>query len=257
MKKNQENTLKERIKIITTNAINSSTFHGVSNIFNKPRILSKVFWLIIFVTSFSYCMYSITVNVMHFLEYPVILNICIKYVQPIQFPEMTICNLNSNLTIDKMLITEKCHFLNGPCNSSDFKAINVYDNTEDGHHKCYRFNENKRLRHDIYSASLHKVDIELFVGRNLHSVSRGLRIFLHTNDGYIQFDKGFDVSSGKFILIFNHYYLGVSISSVKKISRKKKAKEKVIFKGFSIRVYKKVITRCVKVAFRCDNGTQL
>lgn len=80
------------IKKILLENIETSTCHGIANIFRNKSIFLRVLWTISLIGSFGYCVYCLSKNFSDFFEYKT--NIQIKYnrLNQIEFPAISFCN---------------------------------------------------------------------------------------------------------------------------------------------------------------------
>lgn len=72
-----------------------STAHGIPNIFRLESRLLKIIWILCFLTSFAYCSFTIVNIVVVYLEYGVLINQEVVSEPPVDFPVVTVCNLNA------------------------------------------------------------------------------------------------------------------------------------------------------------------
>ena len=97
--------------------VQNTTCHGFPNIFRNKHLVLKSFWLICFLTSLGGCLYIISSYAITFLQFGVNVNPFHVIESPINFPAITICNLNpffkersfsfiSQVLNDKNLTTE-------------------------------------------------------------------------------------------------------------------------------------------------------
>ena len=79
----------------------SSTAHGIHHISNRVHKLSRIFWLLLLVISFVSSIHLITLEIINYLEYPVITNIEVVYKKDPEFPKITFCykGNSSNLAL--------------------------------------------------------------------------------------------------------------------------------------------------------------
>lgn len=73
----------------------SSTAHAIPNIARNKNKYIKIFWLICFLTSSSYCCYSLVESLLDFLEYKTSISTETFQEMPSIFPAVSICSLNS------------------------------------------------------------------------------------------------------------------------------------------------------------------
>ena len=86
--------LQNKLKSLFIEWSSSSTSHGIPNIFKTSQLYLKIVWIICFLASSGYCFSLIISYITTFLEYGVTVS-TIKVIEtPINFPAVTICNLN-------------------------------------------------------------------------------------------------------------------------------------------------------------------
>ena len=69
------------------------TIHGVFDIYDVESWILKIFLLICFLTSASYCFYQIATSVLIFLQYDVLIKSQAYTSVPTEFPVVAFCNL--------------------------------------------------------------------------------------------------------------------------------------------------------------------
>ncbi|RMZ96523.1 acid-sensing ion channel 5 [Brachionus plicatilis] len=89
------------IKQIILENVETSTSHGIPNIFRSRNIILKILWTISVMGSFGYCVYCLSRNFRDFFEFKTNTQIKYERVNQIQFPAITFCNqypfnINSN-----------------------------------------------------------------------------------------------------------------------------------------------------------------
>lgn len=90
-----ESNLKQKLKELSLAWILTSTSHGLPSIFRVDKIYLKIIWTILFLTSTSFCIASVWQSFDTFFSFPVSSSVKIHYESPVDFPAVTICNLNS------------------------------------------------------------------------------------------------------------------------------------------------------------------
>lgn len=106
-----------------------STTHGVSNISRADNKLVKFIWILCLVVSSIYCFYTIVNIIVSYLSYEVIINIDVVDKAPIDFPAVSVCNLNpldrrfSQTYIDKVLARHNLSHV------SNIEKIDINPNT--------------------------------------------------------------------------------------------------------------------------------
>ena len=71
-----------------------STIHGLSNTFRAKHKVSKIMWILLFLTSFSFCIFFMTQSASQYFEFNVITTIREINEDELLFPVVTICNKN-------------------------------------------------------------------------------------------------------------------------------------------------------------------
>ena len=94
MEKDEKLSLKRKIKSIFVDWLQSSTSHGIPNIVRLDNNFLKIIWIICYLASVSYCIYNIFQIIQSYLNLDVIINQHVIYDSPIEFPAVTVCNLN-------------------------------------------------------------------------------------------------------------------------------------------------------------------
>ena len=74
-------------------ALNTSS-HGITNIARLESKALKLMWLVCFLASLSYCVYTIVGIIQSFLQFQVLINQQVVQETPVPFPAVTFCNLN-------------------------------------------------------------------------------------------------------------------------------------------------------------------
>ena len=87
-------TLGEKVKETLYEWIMVSTSHGLPGVFRNKIYAIKIMWLLCFLASTGYCLYSVYTSIVAYFEYPVNTQIIEVYENPTQFPMITMCNIN-------------------------------------------------------------------------------------------------------------------------------------------------------------------
>ena len=90
----KSHTLASELKKNIIELIESSTSHGIPNIFRNKHFPMKLIWLIFFLVSTGGCVYSILQSFSQFFDYGVTTTVRIQNEIPALFPKITICNRN-------------------------------------------------------------------------------------------------------------------------------------------------------------------
>ena len=72
----------------------STTAHGIPNIFRLENKLLKLMWTICFIGALAYCVFTIASIIMSFLLFDVLTNQQVTITSPVDFPAITVCNIN-------------------------------------------------------------------------------------------------------------------------------------------------------------------
>ncbi|XP_010626271.1 acid-sensing ion channel 5 isoform X1 [Fukomys damarensis] len=72
----------------------STSFHGVHNIVRKQSNVRKVIWLAVMLGSVSILAWQIYSRLVNYFTWPTTTSIEVQYVEKIEFPAVTFCNLN-------------------------------------------------------------------------------------------------------------------------------------------------------------------
>ncbi|XP_057307360.1 acid-sensing ion channel 1C-like [Hydractinia symbiolongicarpus] len=85
---------KEKIKEHIDDFIENSSLHGLSYIFDKRHSVRRIIWFVITVAAFGYSMQKVYESTVNFLDYPFNTARMRQYVDEIEFPAVSFCNLN-------------------------------------------------------------------------------------------------------------------------------------------------------------------
>lgn len=85
------------LKIFLKNFLYSTetSAHGFKNFFGADRLLKKIFWGCILLSSISYCIYQVVLIITLFFKFNVLTSLKIAYEAPTYYPAVVICNLNA------------------------------------------------------------------------------------------------------------------------------------------------------------------
>lgn len=90
-------------KYSSSDLIESSSIHGISNVFRSKRLLFKIVWIILFTFGSGLCSFFVYQNIQAYFEFNVNTKLEMIYQVPLTFPAVTFCNLNpyiKNYSID-------------------------------------------------------------------------------------------------------------------------------------------------------------
>ncbi|XP_019389886.1 PREDICTED: acid-sensing ion channel 5 [Crocodylus porosus] len=72
----------------------STSFHGVQNIVRTPSKMRKVVWMLVVLGSLAIVTWQIYNRFIYYLSWPTTTSVVVQYVENIEFPAVTFCNLN-------------------------------------------------------------------------------------------------------------------------------------------------------------------
>lgn len=125
----KDNKIKIDIRKKISEWCNYSTTHGVSNISRADNKLVKLIWIVCLFSSSVYCFYTIVNIIVSYFSYEVIINIDVVDKAPVDFPAVSVCNLNpldrrfSQTYIDQVLAKHNLSHV------SDIEKIDINPNT--------------------------------------------------------------------------------------------------------------------------------
>lgn len=208
---------REKIKEHVNDLIENSSLHGLSYIFDKRHPVRRVIWFLITVFAFIYAMLKVYESTMNFLAFPINTARMRQYVDEIEFPAVSFCNVNDmrmsvlngtmvdaaildqskthlvtaeeylNVTrgaahsLDEMLID--CEFNGQKCTKDNFTVFNWMQGD-----RCFTFNSGKD-GHEILSLSGTGVERSFSLTINLQhydyyrdGMVAGIHLILHGQD---------------------------------------------------------------------------
>jgi hypothetical protein len=96
----------------------NSTVIGVSNVIRSNSLIIRLAWIIIWLGSFGFCLYLVISLFISYFQFNVRISISYKTDSDIDFPAVSVCNLNiynydtSNVFIQSLLTKNNLTFLN-------------------------------------------------------------------------------------------------------------------------------------------------
>ncbi len=93
------------------------TWGGINNMVRTERTSVFTIWLVLYLSSITYCIYNCTNLTISFFNYDVLINMEFKTEMPTDFPAVTICNLNP---IDRKKAST---YINQVLNASDLNYV--------------------------------------------------------------------------------------------------------------------------------------
>lgn len=114
----------------------TSTSHGIPKIIRSKTKFQKLLWLIVFLSSTSYCIYALYADFQNYFKYRVLTYVNTVYDMPVILPAISICGTNNNIneTLNSCLI-KRGRLQTLKCSSLDFKNSIV-----PGYENCFSFN---------------------------------------------------------------------------------------------------------------------
>jgi acid-sensing ion channel 5 len=225
-------TLKQEIIDLNKETLEGSSIHAIPNITRNKYILIKIMWLICFFISFGVCTWLIKNSIDDFLNYDVITTTEIKYYNKMQFPIVSLCNLNlfatniakeyiNNLNLTKVDVGAKflakimskqlpkknlfsykleeimldCFFNMNQCNLS--KDFELYYDSNYGN--CFRFNTSDKYAYR--SGQMSSINMEIWIGNLTQadddlSFENGYTIFISNGSVDSNIAEGIKISPG-------------------------------------------------------------
>ena len=99
--------MNKRLKESSLEIIEHSSIHGLPNIISTKRTCNKIMWIIFTLLSACVSIYLVVRSFQTFLSYDVITRIDDWPQNPLNFPTVSICNLNqpkTNYSLEEILI---------------------------------------------------------------------------------------------------------------------------------------------------------
>ena len=89
-----DKNLSRKLQEETIKPISSWTLHGLPNVFRTKYILIKIVWIILFLTALGVSIYFVYNTIEEYLRYEVTTLVRSINVDEMDFPVITICNVN-------------------------------------------------------------------------------------------------------------------------------------------------------------------
>lgn len=94
-----------------------STSHGYPKIFTADKLLTKILWIVCFLTAIGSCSFLVVMSVIEYLKFSTNTKTTMIYESNAVFPSITICNMNPFLSPYSSVITNKT--------TNQFLAFNI------------------------------------------------------------------------------------------------------------------------------------
>ena len=88
----------KKIKDIVIPIVDSSTIHGLPNIFRSKQLIIKLIWLLSTTFSLVACVFFIVQSISNYLRYEFLINIDDIYEHNLEFPTVSFCSGSYNIT---------------------------------------------------------------------------------------------------------------------------------------------------------------
>jgi hypothetical protein len=185
-------------KILATvvETLDSSSIHALPNIVKNQSYLIKFMWVICFLASNGVCFWFLTTSVMAFLEYDVVSNIHVNFVDKLAFPIVSVCSLKRITglkSINELILN--CTFGLMPCNmTEDFES---FQDTQFG--TCFRFNSGKYTKYVYKRGFSSGLVLALYAGlaeENSESFDHGFSILISNESLSPNSNEGIKISTG-------------------------------------------------------------
>ncbi|KAG8180213.1 hypothetical protein JTE90_016490 [Oedothorax gibbosus] len=100
--------------VMSCEAIGKSSVHALSQLSQAKSSCARVFWLVVFVVTVSGCAYQVYSFLYVYLQYQVLIDLKYQRVMALDFPAVTVCNLNGITLnhidcVNKSLTWDQCH----------------------------------------------------------------------------------------------------------------------------------------------------
>ena len=106
------------IKEIIVSAADESTTHGIDHIFKRSHPFIRFVWVVCFLASSAVCFYMMTISILTYLDYETVTKAEKIVEQTVDFPTVSICNLNPYLTNSSWEYVKSVLIENGLINST-------------------------------------------------------------------------------------------------------------------------------------------
>jgi hypothetical protein len=207
-----------RIKDKTKQTLKETTLHGPPRIFSRGerRLFVRILWLLLFLASTAGAIYTISTQIIDYLNFEVVTQIKLIQESPTEFPTVTFYNLKSN-NLSLASILASCRFNDNDCTASDFET-----NTDEFGNIYYQFNNGKNSNHEkinIYKTKragiINGLSLILFAGSFDHDSTE----FASNSKLNETLDYNTIISNGFHVVVQNHsidpeYSAGISYAGI-------------------------------------------
>ncbi|KAK2157086.1 hypothetical protein LSH36_199g03027 [Paralvinella palmiformis] len=150
--------------------LRGSTAHGLPKVVTSASRTRQVIWLIVFCTAFAYFIYQCTILVNYYLSYPVSVQIDVTTLKSMNFPAVTVCNMN--MLKKDIAITDK-----------KYKEMVFVDQYFEDHFKSINDSQPNRKRRDVSNGSLlrRKLAVYQFLKTNVNKMAEDEYVSINSN----------------------------------------------------------------------------
>ena len=85
---------KTSLKLVTKQTLKNSSFYPLSQVAKSRSLLRKIWWIFILIVGIFGSVYQVTSFLLHYLTYPVVVDLKVEKRDILNFPAVTVCNLN-------------------------------------------------------------------------------------------------------------------------------------------------------------------
>lgn len=172
-----------------------STAYGISNVFKRKNIISKLFWVLFVVFGVIASTYYTFVAVNEYLNYEIITSIEQIYEHPLKFPTFTFCSNGydfENKSLNEIIA--RCDFnQDSSCKENANNYFEIFSKIDFG--VCFRFNSGKNLSGDsillLYSTTGGRDDSF----RLTLNAKSEIFLWIHDSESPPKFESGFNHGS--------------------------------------------------------------
>ena len=195
------------IKQTLYEATQSTTAHGLPNIFRCENILLKLMWIVCTIGSTYYCIYSIVQSVNAYFQWGVVTQIQTFYENPTEYPTITMCNANLVTTYDGLEFVSQVLKNNSIDDVRYTNLLQPYEMNQQGANvytarllTLSNMNAASDEQKKSFGYTHHFVMSVCMFGNNVCDMDRDFRYYFHQEYGTcFQFNSGRNGSSGEHI----------------------------------------------------------
>ncbi|XP_022243131.1 amiloride-sensitive sodium channel subunit alpha-like [Limulus polyphemus] len=111
-------SIRKGIWDIFKNMFGQSSFSGLSQLAKSPTNSRRCAWVVVFFICIGLCTYHSIRFVTSYMEYPVVVSLDVENNKKLEFPAITVCNLNGNFTISNSFLYGNCYTFNAAWSST-------------------------------------------------------------------------------------------------------------------------------------------